>query len=58
MFHHEDYECKSSQSLKEHFNRYCDWCWYHGTGNCDICKRLKNKALLKLKLQEFKGNRV
>lgn len=57
MFDSREYEYKSSAALKEHFNKYCNWCWYNGYGNCKVCTRLKNKTLLELKLNEFKSNK-
>lgn len=30
---------KNSLELKEHFDSYCKWCWGHGFGNCDVCKK-------------------
>lgn len=57
MFNSEDYEYNSSEDLKEHFSRYCIWCWRSAYGNCKVCTRLKNKTLLELKLKEFKANK-
>lgn len=55
MFNSMDCEYESSMALKEHFAKYCDWCWHKGYGNCEVCVKLKNKTLLELKLKEFKS---
>lgn len=49
---------KSSKELKDQFQNYCNWCWGHGYGNCDICKRIFNKYYIpirKIELQEKLG---
>ena len=28
-----------SIALKEHYERYCNWCWYHDLGNCNYCRK-------------------
>lgn len=35
----------NKQELENHFSKYCDWCWGHGYGNCDICKNNKLKFI-------------
>jgi hypothetical protein len=29
----------SAEESRERFKNYCDWCWGHGYGDCDICKK-------------------
>lgn len=43
---------ESSQSLKNQFEKYCNWCWGHGFGNCDLCKREYNKLYIPLRIRE------
>lgn len=45
---------KSSAQLKEHFNDYCDWCWGHGFGSCDKCRKYYHHLLYLVKMREFK----
>ena len=54
MFNPYENDYKSSDDFKEHFSRYCDWCWYSGFGSCKVCEKHKNKVLLQLKLIEYK----
>lgn len=42
----------SSQTLKLHFEKYCDWCWGHGYGNCDRCKKGYMKLYIPLRIAE------
>lgn len=42
----------SSQALKLQFERYCEWCWYHGYGNCDNCRRQYMKLYVPLRIAE------
>lgn len=46
--HHTD-----SKELEEHFNKYCEWCWGHGYGNCDACKKIYNKLYISLRKKEL-----
>lgn len=43
---------ETSDVLKSQFNNYCDWCWGHGYGNCDKCKKVFNHYYLPLKIKE------
>lgn len=43
----------NSQELKEHFESYCDWCWGHGFGNCDACKKTYRKLYIPLRKKEL-----
>ena len=49
MFKIECYRFKSKEKLDECFKEYCDWCWGHGFGNCDVCKSEFEKEKAKLK---------
>lgn len=44
---------KTSKELKEHFKDYCDWCWGHGYGNCDECKKIYRKLYIPLRKKEL-----
>lgn len=48
---------KSSKEFKEWFSQYCIWCWGHGYGDCDVCKKKKNHLLYLIKMREFKEER-
>ena len=45
-------DTRSSQALKEHFEKYHDWCWYHGLGNCDVCRKQYRKLYIPLRIAE------
>lgn len=42
----------SSEALKEQFNKFCNWCWGHSYGNCDICRREYHKLYISLRIAE------
>lgn len=44
---------KGSKALKEQFERHCDWCWYHGFGNCDNCRKKFNKYYIPIRKEEI-----
>lgn len=50
----EEIERISSCDLKEWFTGYCEWCWGHGFGNCNECRKYKNHLLYMCKMKEFK----
>ena len=39
--------------LENQFTGHCEWCWGHGYGNCDNCKRLYHKYYIPLKIAEL-----
>nr|DAO43709.1 MAG TPA: UDP zinc-binding RING-finger protein [Caudoviricetes sp.] len=41
-----------SQALKNQFDRYCDWCWGHGYGNCDICRKIFRRYYTPIRIAE------
>lgn len=43
---------ESAESLKKHFERYCDWCWGHGYGSCDYCRKQYMKVYIPLRIRE------
>lgn len=43
---------ENSQSLKNQFEKYCNWCWGHSFGNCDLCKKQYNKLYIPLRIKE------
>lgn len=42
-----------SEALKRQFDRHCDWCWGHGYGNCDVCRRVFHKYYIPLRKREL-----
>ena len=56
----EDWEVenRSSEQLKEWFKNYCDWCWGHGYGNCDNCRKFYKHLLYRIKIKEFKERKI
>lgn len=42
----------SSETLKEQYERYCDWCWGHGYGDCRYCIRKYHKLYIPLRIAE------
>ena len=42
----------SSDALKKQFDKFCNWCWGHGYGNCDVCKRGCHKLYIPLRIAE------
>lgn len=44
---------KTSQDLKQHFETYCEWCWGHGYGNCDTCRKIYHKLYIPLRKREL-----
>lgn len=45
-------DTSSSKALKSQFERYCDWCWGHGYGNCDHCRKGYMKLYIPLRIKE------
>ena len=43
----------NSIDLEEHFKVYCEWCWRHGYGNCDACRKIYNKLYIPLRKKEL-----
>jgi len=41
-----------SKEFKDHFERYCNWCWGHGYGNCDHCRKEYMKLYIPLRISE------
>ena len=44
---------EGSEVLKKQFENHCDWCWRHGFGDCDVCKRAFNKLYRPIKIKEL-----
>ena len=42
----------SSDSLKKQFEKFCDYCWGHSYGNCDICRKEYHKLYIPLRIVE------
>lgn len=43
---------ESAQALKSHFENYHEWCWYHGFGDCDYCRKQYRKLYIPLRIAE------
>ena len=39
----------SSDALKKQFDKFCDWCWGHGYGDCDVDKVVEQFKKLKMR---------
>lgn len=44
---------EGSEVLKKQFETYCKWCWGHGYGNCDTCKKDFNHYYLPIRIKEL-----
>ena len=44
---------KGSQALQRHFEAHCEWCWGHGYGNCNICRKEFNKVYRPMRIKEL-----
>lgn len=44
---------KDSETLRRQFEAYCEWCWGHGYGNCDICRKEFNKVYRPIRIKEL-----
>lgn len=44
---------KGSEALKKQFDHYCDWCWGHGYGNCDVCRKVFHRYYIPLRRREL-----
>ena len=44
---------KGSEQLKKQYEKYCDWCWGHGYGNCDYCKKQFGKVYRPIRIKEI-----
>ena len=55
IFELEDYLIldKGSEVLKKQFENYCNWCWGHGFGHCDTCRRRFNKYYIQIRKKEL-----
>lgn len=42
-----------SVALKEQYERYCNWCWYHDSGSCDYCKKEFGKMYRPIRIREL-----
>ena len=43
---------RGSQALKEQFDNYCNWCWGHGYGNCDVCRKIFRRYYTPMRIAE------
>ena len=46
---------EGSEVLKRQFDNYCNWCWGHGYGNCDMCKKIFNHYYVPIKIKELQS---
>ena len=44
---------EGSEVLKKQFENHCDWCWVHGFGDCDICKKAFNRVYRPIRIKEL-----
>ena len=44
---------EGSEVLKKQFENHCDWCWGHGFGNCDVCKKAFGKVYRPIRIKEL-----
>ena len=42
----------SSDALKKQFDKFCDWCFGHGYGDCDVCRKEYHKLYIPLRIAE------
>ena len=57
MFCAEEYQYDelTAEELDIEFKAYCEWCWGHGFGNCDVCRQQKDaykERLLKINITQ------
>lgn len=43
---------KGSQVLKTQFDNHCSWCWGHGEGNCNLCRKQFMKYYIPMRIAE------
>lgn len=43
---------EGSQVLKKQYEAHHEWCWYHGYGNCDVCRKIFHKYYIPLRIAE------
>jgi len=44
---------EGSQVLKDQFDMYCNWCWGHGYGSCDVCRKVFNHYYVPIRIAEL-----
>lgn len=44
---------EGSEVLKTQFENYCSWCWGHGYGNCDMCKKVYYRYYIPIRKREL-----
>ena len=44
---------KGSEFLKQQFENHHDWCWHHGFGDCDVCRKAFNKVYRPIRIAEL-----
>lgn len=44
---------KGSEGLKKQFENHCNWCWGHGYGHCDTCRKAFNKVYRPMRIAEL-----
>lgn len=42
-----------SEVLKKQFDNHCNWCWGHGFGNCDTCRKAFNRVYRPIRIAEL-----
>ena len=44
---------KGSGVLKKQFENHCNWCWGHGYGNCDVCRKAFGRVYRPIRIKEL-----
>ena len=44
---------EGSEALKKQFENHCNWCWGHGYGNCDVCKKTFGRVYRPMRIKEL-----
>ena len=44
---------EGSETLKKQFENHCNWCWYHGFGHCDTCRKAFNRVYRPMRIAEL-----
>ena len=53
-FYVENFDDKATaEENKRHYHNYCEWCWGHGYGNCDWCKKECNGYIRRKRIKEL-----
>jgi len=48
---------EGSEVLHNQFKDYCSWCWGHGYGDCDECRKYYRRLYNPIRIEELKQKR-